>query len=561
MHINRRNSNNYRILRDILSKSRKAHLPPEARYLIIYAFIYKYYSDFLKSHFLSVIQDEEYTLDEAYRSLNFNAEFRNDAFHMFGYFIEKPDAFFDEVVNTKFNENAFLRQFFNIFQENLIFEDNSNNKKYMDFIFDAVVNEFPFNLYELDLESTTIIKDLILSISKLDVFDPEFAFTDVFEVIGESDILNVNSNPEYIYQILSTILISQKQNLNTIYDPFMGNGLSFLYLSEAFGLWANKYGKESDKVTYCYTIARLLMSAYNFDKLYLENEDAFESIDIDGTSFDGILSVIPIAIHNYHTSNKNQSLEIAKRHKREELEKMLSNNFNMDSSSFSQDNELNNVLEKLINKMDVDENSVSEFMGEYESLNDSEFLFLINLIDSLKNDGVMAISISQNFLFKDSLKTLRKYLTFEKNYIDAIINIPNEFGRYKRPEVVIVFKKNRKTDKILFIDMSRDFGTRRGRIVVRGSFKSNLLLDKPTLDKMCDVLNNKMVVSKFSSLVSMDEILKNGFNLSVSKYVDTFEGEFIRLKDLVNEKIEIDEKRMLLTKEIDKMMDELNIKF
>ena len=561
MHVNRRNSNNYRILRDILTKSRKAHLPPEARYLIIYAFIYKYYSDFLKSHFLSVIQDEEYTLDEAYRSLNFNAEFRNDAFHMFGYFIEKPDAFFDEVVNTKFNENAFLRQFFNIFQENLIFEDNSNNKKYMDFIFDAVSNEFPFNLYELDLESTTIIKDLILSISKLDVFDPEFAFTDVFEVIGESDILNVNSNPEYIYQILSTILISQKQNLNTIYDPFMGNGLSFLYLSEAFGLWANKYGKESDKVTYCYTIARLLMSAYNFDKLYLENEDAFESIDIDGTSFDGILSVIPIAIHNYHTSNKNQSLEIAKRHKREELEKMLSNNFNMDSSSFSQDNELNNVLEKLINKMDVDENSVSEFMGEYESLNDSEFLFLINLIDSLKNDGVMAISISQNFLFKDSLKTLRKYLTFEKNYIDAIINIPNEFGRYKRPEVVIVFKKNRKTDKILFIDMSRDFGTRRGRIVVRGSFKSNLLLDKPTLDKMCDVLNNKMVVSKFSSLVSMDEILKNGFNLSVSKYVDTFEGEFIRLKDLVNEKIEIDEKRMLLTKEIDKMMDELNIKF
>lgn len=561
MHINRRNSNNYRILRDVLSKSRKAHLPPEARYLIIYAFIYKYYSDFLKSHFLSVIQDEEYTLDEAYRSLNFNAEFRNDAFHMFGYFIEKPDAFFDEVVNTKFNENTFLRQFFNIFQENLIFEDNSNNKKYMDFIFDAVVNEFPFNLYELDLESTTIIKDLILSISKLDVFDPEFAFTDVFEVIGESDILNVNSNPEYIYQILSTILISQKQNLNTIYDPFMGNGLSFLYLSEAFGLWANKYGKESDKVTYCYTIARLLMSAYNFDKLYLENEDAFESIDIDGTSFDGILSVIPIAIHNYHTSNKNQSLEIAKRHKREELEKMLSNNFNMDSSSFSQDNELNNVLEKLINKMDVDENSVSEFMGEYESLNDSEFLFLINLIDSLKNDGIMAISISQNFLFKDSLKTLRKYLTFEKNYIDAIINIPNEFGRYKRPEVVIVFKKNRKTDEILFIDMSRDFGTQRGRIVVRGSFKSNLLLDKPTLDKMCDVLNNKMVVSKFSSLVSMDEILKNGFNLSVSKYVDTFEGEFIRLKDLVNEKIEIDEKRMLLTKEIDKMMDELNIKF
>ena len=562
MYANSRNSKNYRILKDILSKSRNLHLPPEARYLIIYAFIYKYYSDSLKSHFLSVIQDEEYTLDEAYRSLNFNAEFRNDAFHMYGYFIEKSDAFFDEVVNTKYNENTFLRQFFNSFNDNIIFEDNSNDKKYFDFISDTIREEFSFDLYELDNEGTSAIKNLIRSIYKLDIFDTEFSFTDVFEAIGESDILSVNSNPEYIYQILSTILISQKHDLNTVYDPFMRNGLSFLYLSEAFGLWGNRnYGKESDKVTYCYTIARLLMGPYTFDNLCLENENAFESVDIEGASFDGILSVIPIAIHNYHTSNKNQSLEIAKRHRREELENMLSNNFNMDSSSFSQDNELNRVIEKLINKMDMDENSVSEFTGEYESLADSEFLFLINLIGSLKEDGVMAISISQNFLFKDSLKTLRKYLTLEKNYVDAIISIPNEIGRYKRPEVVIVFRKNRNDNGILFIDMSRDFGTRRGRIMVQGRFRGNLLLDNPTLDRMCDVLSNRKVESKFSNMASMDDVIKNGFNLSVSKYVDTFEGEFIDLKELVNEKYVIDSRRRELTEKIDKMMNELNISF
>ena len=63
----------------------------------------------------------------------------------------------------------------------------------------------------------------------------------------------------------------------------------------------------------------------------------------------------------------------------------------------------------------------------------------------------MAVSISQNFLYKNSLQTLRKYLTHEKNYIDTIISIPEELGR-RRPEVVIVFKKNRTDDDILFID-------------------------------------------------------------------------------------------------------------
>jgi type I restriction enzyme M protein len=174
---------------------------------------------------------------------------------------------------------------------------------------------------------------------------------------------------------------------------------------------------------------------------------------------------------------------------------------------------------------------------------------------------MMVISIPQNFLFKDSLKILRKYLTHEKNYIDAIINIPNEFGRYKRPEVIIVFKKNRTDDKILFIDMSRDFETKRARIMVPGIFKRNLLLSDSTISRMVDVLAKRSTVGKYSNLIAIDEITGNGFNLSVSKYVDTFEGRFIRLEDLVDEKREIDERLDGLNEKINMMMDELNIRF
>ena len=501
-------------------------------------------------------------MDEAYNSGLFTEEFKNDAYHMYGYYIERSDAYFDNVINNKFESDSFLKDFFTAFSENVTFPKGSGDEKYLKQIFNAVSEEFPFELYDSNNENTKSIKDIILSISKLNVFDTEFTFRDVFDSISDSRILKINSNPEYIYQILSAILASQKQNLEKVYDPFMRDGTSFLGLSDLIGLWqSNNYGKENDRVTYCYTIARLFMSYYSFNGLFVENEDAMDSIDINQASFDGILSVIPIEIRNYHTSNKNQSLEIVKRHKRAQLEDVLSKNFDMDLSSFSQDAELNKALEKLINKMDVEKESQSQFSGEYEGLADSEFLFLINLINSLKNDGLMAISMSQNFLSKESLKTLRKYLTHEKNYIDAIINIPREFGRYKRPEVVIVFRKDKPNRDIQFIDMSTDFDTKRGRLLVPGSFKRNLLLSDNTINRMVDAPSKRSDIHKYSKVVDFDELIKNDFNLSVSKYVDTFEGKFVSLRNLKQEKYEIDKKCKKLDYQIDAMMRELNIRY
>lgn len=558
---NKVNSINYSILREITSASRTSHLSYDSQYMIIYAFIYKYCSDSLKDHFQQLIQNKEVTLDEAYKISLVKDEFRQDAYNMYGYFIKSPDAFFDEVMVNHFNTNDFFRQFAKGFSENVEFGENHGNEKYFKYIFDAVNEDFNFEAYEMENENAQILKDIIRLISKLDIFDGNFHFSDVFNALSDSRVINANSNPDYVYQILSAILVSQKGDLNNVYDPFMGDGTSFLSLSNIIGLWkSNNYGKESDKVTYLYTIAKLFLNYYDLDSLFVELEDSTHSADFNQTPFDAILSVIPIKIRNYHTSNKNQSLEIAKRHKRAELENLLTSNFDIDLNAFSQDAEINKALEKLINKMDVESETSSQFEGEYETLADSEFLFLINLINSLKSDGLMAISISQNFLFKESLKTLRKYLTFEKNYIDSIISIPNEFGRYKRPEVIIVFRKDKNDHDVLFIDMSRKFETTRPSLVVPGRFRSNLLLSDTTIDEMVDALVNRRNVEKYSQLVGIDEILSNGFNLSVSKYVDTFEGEFITLRQLEDDKQKIDKRHRELSDKIDMMMRDLNIK-
>lgn len=227
---------------------------------------------------------------------------------------------------------------------------------------------------------------------------------------------------------------------------------------------------------------------------------------------------------------------------------------------FSQDVEFNQALENLVSKIGYDGNSSNDFVDEYESLMDSEFLFLINLVESLNGDGIMAISISENFLFKDSLVILRKYLTLKKNYIDTIIKLPNEANR-SRPEVVIVFRKNKTNDDVLFIDMSSDYETQRKELIYPGLFRRNLIFDDKTIAKMENAFLNKLSLPKFSNLISMDEIIENKFNLAMSRYVDTFEGEFIYLDQLAAEKQEIDSNISNLNLKIEKMMDELDIRF
>ena len=561
MKVNSRKSNNYSILRNLTSKARSFKLPDEIDYIVIYTFLYKYCSDSLKDHFLMTLEDKEMTLDEAYDSNYYREVLKEDSMHLYGFHIEKPDAFIDEVINNSYSDRFFLSEFFTVFPRNITFSKDSKEKEYFDFLFKTISQEIKIDKYEFESEVKLAIKEIIYAISKLDLYESAFSFGKVFDVLSSSRMMHIQLTPDYISQLLSALISCDKTSIKKAYDPFLKDGNTLMKLSDECEMGVTYYGKELDRLTYCYAITRFLINHFNLDYVEFRNEDATESIDIDGASFDVIMSKIPVKIRNYYSSKQNRNnFEIIRRNKRTELEKVLLSEFNMNSDSFAKDSELNSALENLLEKIDVEAASDVEFSGEYESLKDSEFLFLINLIESLKDDGVMAISISQNFLFKNSLNTLRKYLTLEKNYIDTIISVPEEIGR-RRPEVIIVFKKNRSTQGILFIDISKEYETQKNRILFPGLFRRNLIFADETIAKIKDVYSKKLTINKFSNLISVRDIIKNDFNLSVSRYVDTFEGKFIRLEDLKQEKAEIESNVKELNLKIEKMMDELNIRF
>ena len=555
-------SNNLRNLRTIISKIRQIRITPDISYMVAYTFLYKYCSDSLKEYLLMLIEDKAITLDEAYSDEKCLKMFKSQSIQKHGFFINSPDCFFDEVINRSFSENYFVYTFFKSFSGSIEFGEKSNYEKYFHFIFDALKDVVNFNKYEFEAENHLNVKDIVYAISKMDVFEREYPFEKVFDRLCESRLFRIDTDPDYITSILSSLIAESRYSIGDIYNPFLNDASALIDLSYRYNAgFRHIYARSHDRLTYCTNIVKFTIGYYDMDRVFLELGSPFEAMNISGKSFDVITARIPpITNKNFQRLSRAQSMEIAKQNKRKELQSLLADKFNIDEESFSNDSELNSTIESLVDKIDLEAESKVQFRGEYASLQDNEYLFLINLINSLNDDGIMAVAMSQSILFKNTLRTLRKYLTHEKNYIDAIINIPNELSRRKSSDIVVIFKKDRVSDDILFIDMSTDYNLKKERYTVPGLFKRNLTFDLESLKYLVDVYKKREIVDKYSSIVSMPEICKNDFNLSISRYVDTFEGEFIRLEDLKNEKKEITLNIKKLNLKIDRMMDELNLR-
>lgn len=555
-------SNNFKIYRNIKSKLRQSEMSRDISYLLIFTFLYKYCSDSLKDYFSSSIEDREMTLDEAFNDARIEMEFENDAFHMFGYYINKPSAFIDEVINTTYQDKWFLPRFYTSFRDNVTFVKGSNYEKYFNFIFDCVESQCKLERIEYDPKINLVIKDIVYSISKLDIYEEKFPFSEVFDGICELRPILADQDAEYMNSILSELVFASKSSPIDVYNPFLNDASSLIELSSKtnFG-YGNSFAKGHDTITFCCSIVKLMIHLFDLDNVFLEFENALDSTDFYGRSFDVIMSNLPsIGGWSSKSINTTQEFEILKRNRRRQIKNMLSENFNVDESSFAKDDKLNNAIDSILDEM-VFNKQDNQFTGEYEPLKSNEYLFLINLIDSLKDDGIMIVSIAQSFLFKNSLEILRKYLTYECNYLDCVISIPGEVGRYMRPQIICIFRKDRNASDVMFIDLSKSYGLKKVPRSFRTPNRKFAQLDDASIKKLIEVYKNGEIVDKYSNIVDISQIAANEFNLSVSRYVDTFEGEFIQLSELANEKAEITAEIKKLNKKIDMMMEKLDLRF
>lgn len=147
-------------------------------------------------------------------------------------------------------------------------------------------------------------------------------------------------------------------------------------------------------------------------------------------------------------------------------------------------------------------------------------------------------------------KKIRKYL-IDNNFIDCIIQLPNNlFFGTSIATCIMVLKKNKSDNNILFIDSSKEFV----------KVTNNNKLSDENIQHIVDAYGCRENVKYFAASVPIEKIAENDYNLSVSNYV---EAEDTREKidiNVLNAEIEqIVEKEALLRTEIDKVIAEIKV--
>ncbi|MBV4417957.1 type I restriction-modification system subunit M [Clostridium tyrobutyricum] len=306
--------------------------------------------------------------------------------------------------------------------------------------------------------------------------------------------------PHQVSKILAKLVtndVEKSDEFFNLYDPTMGSGSLLLTVGQELPNCSpiKYFGQELNTTTYNLARMNLMMHDVPYNNMTLNNADTLGSDWPDGPdgkgidhprSFDAVVANPPY--------------------------------------SAKWDND----------KTKLKDPRFSDY-GKLAPASKADYAFILHSIYHLNSDGTMAIVLPHGVLFRGAAEGKIRQTLIEKNYLDTVIGLPaNLFYGTSIPTVILVFKKNRKTKDILFIDASNDFE--------KGKNQNNL--NDENVDKIINTFKERKDVDKYAHVASIDEIKENEFNLNIPRYVDTFEEEAPIDLEEVNKQLEQDNKEI-----------------
>ncbi len=146
----------------------------------------------------------------------------------------------------------------------------------------------------------------------------------------------------------------------------------------------------------------------------------------------------------------------------------------------------------------------------------ADFAFLLHGFQYLAKEGTMAIILPHGVLFRGGVEERIRTKLLKDGHIDTVIGLPvNLFFSTGIPVCILVLKKCKKPDDVLFINASEHFekGKRQNR------------LREDDIEKIVETYQFRKEEERYSRRVSMDEIETNGYNLNISRYISTATAE------------------------------------
>ena len=179
----------------------------------------------------------------------------------------------------------------------------------------------------------------------------------------------------------------------------------------------------------------------------------------------------------------------------------------------------------------------------------ADLAFTMHMLSWLSQNGTAAIVEFPGVLYRGGAEQkIRKYLV-DNNFVDAVIQLPSDlFFGTSIATCIIVLKKSKKDNNILFIDASNE--------CIRNTNKNKLSDDN--VKNILTLLENRVNEDNKSYLASYDEIKDNDYNISVNSYlkIDN-EQEEVNIKELNKNIEEIVARQNKIRTELDKIILEL----
>lgn len=146
-----------------------------------------------------------------------------------------------------------------------------------------------------------------------------------------------------------------------------------------------------------------------------------------------------------------------------------------------------------------------------------DYAFISHMIETLKPvTGRMGVVVPHGVLFRGSSEGKIREKLINENLLDAVIGLPEKlFYGTGIPAAILIFKKKKSDDSVLFIDASREFKS--------GKNQNNL--SEENIAKIIATYRARESVDKYAYLATLQEVKDNDYNLNIPRYVDTFEEE------------------------------------
>ena len=312
--------------------------------------------------------------------------------------------------------------------------------------------------------------------------------------------------PQEVSELLARITVVGKKEVNKVYDPACGSGSLLLKFAKVLGkenVRNGFFGQEINITTYNLCRINMFLHDINYEKFEIAHGNTLtDPHHLDDEPFEAIVSNPPYSI--------------------------------------KWDGDANPLL---IN----DERFTPA--GVLAPKSKADLAFVMHALSWLATDGTAAIVSFPGVMYRGGAEQkIRKYLV-DNNYIDAVIQLPSDlFFGTTIATCILVMKKNKSDNKVLFIDASKEF--------VRDSAKNRL--NDAHMKRILDCYASRETHKHFSRLVGYKEIEDKNYNTSVGTYVDPEDTrEVVDIKKLNAEIDQIVARQGELRSQIDAIVAEL----